>query len=73
MVLLGDKVIAMIVTDDLSYDLREQNTFGADCVVFEVVGPSGSSLHTRWEQEANRFQVAVALERLATALRRTEI
>lgn len=45
----------MIVTPDLSYDLREQDAFGADCVVFEVAGPSGQSLHARWEQEANRF------------------
>ena len=63
----------MIVTKDLSVDLREQDAFGQDCVVFEVAGQSGNSVHARWERDANRFQVAAALERLATALRRTEI
>ena len=63
----------MIVTKDLSYDLREQDAFGQDCVVFEIAGQSGNSLHARWERDANRFQVAAALERLALALRRTEI
>lgn len=64
---------SMIVTVDLSVDLREQYAFGEDCVVFEITGQSGSSLHARWERDANRFQVAAALERLALALRRTEI
>lgn len=63
----------MIVTKDLSYDLREQDALGEDCIVFEIAGPSGNSLHARWERDANRFQVAAALERLALALRRTEI
>ena len=63
----------MIVTRDLSVDLREQDAFGQDCVVLEIAGQSGNSLHGRWERNANRFQVAAALERLATALRRTEI
>lgn len=63
----------MIVTKDLSVDLREQDAFGQDCVVFEIAGQSGNSVHARWERDANRFQVAAALERLATALRRTEI
>lgn len=63
----------MIVTRDLSIDLREQDAFGQDCVVLEVLGQSGNSVHARWERDANRFQVAAALERLATALRRTEI
>lgn len=63
----------MIVTKDLSVDLREQDAFGQDCVVFEIAGRSGNSVHARWETGANRFQVAAALERLATALRRTEI
>ena len=63
----------MIVTPDLSVDIREQDAFGQDCVVFEIAGPSGRSLHARWERDANRFQVAAALERLAAALRRTEI
>ena len=63
----------MIITKDLSVDLREQDAFGQDCVVLEIAGRSGNSLHARWERDANRFQVAAALERLATALRRTEI
>jgi hypothetical protein len=63
----------VIVTKDLSVDLREQDAFGQDCVVFEIAGQSGNSVHARWERDANRFQVAAALERLATALRRTEI
>lgn len=63
----------MIVTPSLSCDLREQDVFGQDCVVFEIAGQSGNSLYARWEREANRFQVAAALERLAAALRRTEI
>lgn len=63
----------MIITKDLSVDLREQDAFGQDCVVLEIAGRSGNSLHTRWERGANRFQVAAALERLAVALLRTEI
>ena len=63
----------MIVTPDLSFDLREQDVFKQDCVVFEIAGQAGNSLRARWARDANRFQVAAALERLATALRRTEI
>lgn len=63
----------MIITKDLSVDLREQDAFGQDCVVLEIAGRSGNSVHARWETGANRFQVAAALERLATALRRAEI
>lgn len=63
----------MIVTAELTYDLREQEIFGQECVVFEIAGPNGNLVHCKWEAGTNRFQVAAALERLATALRRTEI
>lgn len=63
----------MIVTKELSYDLRRQEIAGQDCVVFEIAGKNGNLVHGKWEAEVNRFQLAAALERLATALRRTEI
>lgn len=63
----------MIVGDPLTFDLRDQKAFGEDSIVFKIVGQSGNALHARWQSDANRFQVAAALERLATALRRTEI
>ncbi len=63
----------MIVTDELSYELREQEIAGQECVVFEIAGPNGNLVHGKWEAGANRFHLAAALERLAVALRRTEI
>lgn len=63
----------MIVTEELSYDLREQKVFGQDWIVFEIAGQHGDVVHVKWEADANRFNVAAALERLATALRRAEI
>lgn len=35
----------MIVTDDLSYDLREQEIAGQDWLVFEISGPAGNLVH----------------------------
>lgn len=63
----------MIVTEELSYDLREQEVTGQEFVVFEISGPNGNLVHGKWESGANRFHLAAALERLAIALRRTEI
>lgn len=63
----------MIVTDELSYDLREQEIAGQEYVVFEIAGLNGNLVHVKWEADANRFQLAAALERLAIALWRTEI
>ena len=63
----------MIHGDPISVDLHTQDVAGLPCVVLEMIQINGNSLRARWERDANRFQVAAALERLATALRRTEI
>lgn len=63
----------MIFTEALSCDLRYQSVAGQEVVVFEIAGPSGNLMHCKWEVGANRFHIAAALERLAFALRRTEI
>lgn len=62
----------MIVGDPISVDLHTQDVAGVPCVVLEMI-QIGGKMSCRWEADANQYQVAAALERLTTALRRTEI
>lgn len=62
----------MILGDPISVDLHTQDVAGVPCVVLEMI-QIGGKISCRWEVDANQYQVAAALERLAVALRRTEI
>lgn len=62
----------MIPGDLISVDLREQTVCGKPCIVLELIEQDGH-VGCRWEKDANRYQVAAALECLAAALRNPEI
>lgn len=62
----------MIHGDPISVDLRTQDVAGLPCVVLEMI-QIGGKMSCRWEADANQYQVAAALERLAERLRKNEI
>lgn len=62
----------MIHGDPISVDLHTQDVAGLPCVVLEMIQINGK-MSCRWEVDANQFQVAAALERLAERLRQNEI
>lgn len=63
----------MILGDPLTFELTLQEIEGREHVVLEIGDLTGRIAACKWEADANPYQVAAALERLATALRRTEI
>lgn len=62
----------MIEGDPISVDLHVQDVAGVPCVVLEMI-QIGGKMSCRWEVDANQYQVAAALERLAERLRQNEI
>ena len=59
----------MIQGEELAFDLTTIRAAGTDFVCLHIVG-STAQVWCRWETDANRYQVAAALERLAERLRR---
>ena len=57
--------------EELEFDLQQIQIEGAEYVALHVSG-SNAQVWCRWELEANRYQVAAALERLAARLRSDE-
>lgn len=57
--------------EELEFDLRQIQLDGIDFVALHVTGKE-AQLWCRWELEANQYQVAAALERLAARLRQDE-
>ena len=58
----------MIQGEELAFDLESIKVAGTDFVCLHIVGPA-AQVWCRWDLEANRYQVAAALERLAARLR----
>jgi len=58
----------MIQGEELAFDLTTIRAAGTDFVCLHIVGPA-AQVWCRWDLEANRYQVAAALERLAARLR----
>ena len=58
----------MIQGEELAFDLATIRAAGTDFVCLHIVG-STAQVWCRWDLEANRYQVAAALERLAARLR----
>lgn len=63
----------MIIGDPLTFDLRTHSTGRQEFVVFEIDDERGIVVACKWEMDANPFQVAAALERMAAKLRNPEI
>lgn len=59
----------MIVGDILIFDLRQQTIKQIDSVVLEIDSAEGCVAVCKWEQSANKHQVADALERFVAELR----
>jgi hypothetical protein len=57
--------------EELEFDLKQIKLDGIDFVALHVAGKE-AQLWCRWELEANQYQVAAALERLAARLRQDE-
>ena len=57
--------------EELEFDLKQIQLDGIDFVALRVSGKE-AQLWCRWELEANQYQVAAALERLAARLRQDE-
>lgn len=57
----------MIHGDPISVDLHTQDVAGLSCVVLEIIQQDGR-IACRWESDANQYQVAAALRRLAARL-----
>ena len=53
--------------EELEFDLTQLQIDGIDFVALHVTG--NQEVWCRWELEANQYQVAAALERLAERLR----
>lgn len=58
----------MIQGEELAFDLTTIRAAGTDFACLHIVGPA-AQVWCRWETDANRYQVAAALERLAERLR----
>lgn len=58
----------MIYGEELAFDLESIKVADTDFVCLHIVGPA-AQVWCRWETDANRYQVASALERLAERLR----
>lgn len=58
----------MIQGEELAFDLESIKVADTDFVCLHIVGPT-AQVWCRWETDANRYQVAAALERMAERLR----
>lgn len=63
----------MILGDPLTFDLTLQDIQGREHVVLEIGDLTGRIAACKWEADANPYQVAAALERMAAKLRNPKI
>jgi hypothetical protein len=57
----------VIPGDPISVDLHTQDVAGVPCIVLKLL-IDGVCIACRWETDANQYQVAAALRRLADRL-----